>query len=58
VYDITNPVAPEFLSIISHTGDEAPEGLLAISAADSPNGHDLLVIFNEGSGTVTIYENQ
>ncbi|NKI26635.1 alkaline phosphatase [Arenibacter sp. 6A1] len=57
VYDITNPTMPEFLSILSHTGDEAPEGLLAIKAADSPSGKDLLVVSNEDSGTVTIYEN-
>ncbi len=32
VYDITNPNAPQFLDILSHTGDEAPEGLLIISS--------------------------
>ena len=57
MYDITNPTAPQFLQILSHPGDEAPEGLLIIPAKDSPSGKDLLVVSNEDSGTVTIYEN-
>lgn len=57
VYDITNPMAPQFLNLLSHTGDEGPEGLLAINAEDSPSGNALLVVSNEDSGTVTIYEN-
>ncbi len=55
VYDITMPLAPVFLDILFHDGDEAPEGLLAIPAAISPNGKDLLVVSNEVSGTVTFY---
>ncbi len=57
VYDITNPSAPMFLNILSHNGDEAPEGLLAIPAKNSPNGKDLLLVSNEDSGTVSIYQN-
>lgn len=58
VYDVTNPTAPQFLSILSHTGDFAPEGLLVIPAENSPSGKDVLVVSNEDSGTVTFYENQ
>ncbi|OEJ99100.1 alkaline phosphatase [Flavivirga aquatica] len=57
MYDVTNPIAPIFLDILSHTGDEAPEGLLVINAEDSPNGKDLLVVSNEDSGTISFYEN-
>ncbi|MEP3836437.1 MAG: choice-of-anchor I family protein [Algibacter sp.] len=57
VYDVTNPTAPKYMAILSHNGDEAPEGLLVIPAADSPNGRDLLVVSNEDSGTVSFYEN-
>ncbi len=58
VYDITNPTAPTFLSILSHAGDEAPEGVLIIPAENSPTGKDLLVVSNEDSGTVSFYENE
>jgi hypothetical protein len=57
VYDISNPMQPKFLDILSHSGDEAPEGILAVSSNDSPNGRDLLIVSNEDSGTVSIYEN-
>jgi len=58
VYDMTNPTAPEFIQLLAHADDEAPEGLLAIPAVDSPSGKDLLLVSNEDSGTVTIYENR
>ncbi|MEO1012666.1 MAG: choice-of-anchor I family protein [Bacteroidota bacterium] len=57
VYDITNPSFPIFMDILYNPGDEAPEGVLAISAEDSPTGKDLLVVSNEDSGTVSFYEN-
>ena len=67
VYDVTDPTASAFVgytntSIIDGNveegtaGDQGPEGLIFISAEDSPNGMPLLVVTNEVSGTTTIFE--
>lgn len=56
VYDMSNPSAPEFIDWLYNTEDIAPEGLLAIAADDSPTGENLLVITNEVSNTITMYE--
>lgn len=66
VYDITDPTAPEFATYINTrdfsgdaeagtAGDLGPEGLIVISAEDSPTGEPLLVVGYEVSGTTTIY---
>ena len=57
VYDISNPVSPVFLDILSSPADQGPEGLLAVPAQNSPSGKDLLIVSNEVSGTVSIYQN-
>ncbi|RYF68786.1 MAG: alkaline phosphatase, partial [Cytophagaceae bacterium] len=54
VYDVSNPAAPQFLQLFK-TGD-APEGVLFVSAANSPNGRSMLVVSNEGDGMVKIYQ--
>ncbi len=56
VYDVSNPMQPQFVQLIYNPGDLAPEGVLAVPSKDSPNGKDLLIIANEDSGTVSIYE--
>ena len=60
LYDISSPITPSFLYYISpkagDTRDLAPEGLLFISADRNPSGQPLLVLCNEGSGTMTAYE--
>lgn len=53
VYDLTNPAAPKFLQLLK-CGD-APEGVLFISAKDSPTKRSLLVISSEGDGVVKVY---
>lgn len=53
-YDISNPLNPIFLQVLA-TGD-APEGVLFISAKDSPaKGHSLLVVSSEDDGVIKIY---
>jgi hypothetical protein len=66
VYDITDPAAVQFVTYVNTrdfsgdpeagtAGDLGPEGVLFISAADSPTGEDLLVVSYEISGTTTIF---
>ncbi len=64
MYDLSDPASPKFVQYINHrsasgstvTGDMGPEGLKFISKNDSPNGRNLLVVANEISGTLSIYE--
>jgi hypothetical protein len=54
VYDVTNPVSPQYLQTVK-TGD-APEGILFIPASKSPTKRSLLVVSSEGDGSVKIYQ--
>ena len=62
MYDVTDPSAPFFVDYLNNrnfaagTGDLGPEGVHFIAANDSPNGRPLVVVANEISGTVTLYE--
>ncbi len=67
VYNITDPMAPYYVTYANNVnregnaeegtaGDQGPEGLVFISAEDSPTGTPLLVVTNEVSGSTTIYE--
>jgi DNA-binding beta-propeller fold protein YncE len=54
IVELSNPASPTLLQVL-HTGD-APEGILFISAEDSPNGRSLLVISCEGDGKVKVFQ--
>ena len=67
VYNVTDPLSPYFVQYINNTnpegnvdlgtaGDVAPEGLVFISANESPIRVPLLVVANEVSGTITLYK--
>jgi hypothetical protein len=55
-FDVTNPLAVTFTGGLRRTGDLNPEGLVVVSAADSPSGKPLLLVANEVSNTLTIHE--
>lgn len=65
-YDITTPNKPKFIEYfttrnfvetdIAQQGDLGPEGLIFVSAKDSPNGKPLLVVGNEVSGSTAVYQ--
>ncbi len=61
-YDVTNPAAPIFVGYNNKrsnppvaSDDLGSEGIIFISAADSPTGNALVVISNEISATVSVY---
>lgn len=60
VYDVTSPTSPSFVTYVNTrngaTGDRAPEGIVFIPAVDSPNKHPLLIVGNEASGTVAVFQ--
>jgi len=57
VYDVTDPTAPQLQELVpSPAGEEAPEGVLFIEAADTPTGLPWLAITHEDSGTVALYQ--
>jgi hypothetical protein len=69
-YDVSNPKAPEFQFYVNrrdfsvnanatnffNAGDFGPEGVIFISAKDSPNKKPLVVLANEISGTTTLFQ--
>ena len=66
IYDVSNPSAPVFLNYTnnrnfsvdaddSQAGDLGPEDVIHISAANSPDGKEYLVVSNEISGTVSAF---
>ncbi|MFN0127999.1 MAG: choice-of-anchor I family protein [Verrucomicrobiales bacterium] len=56
VFDVTNPMAVEFTTMIHRRGDLNPESMVIIPAADSPTGNPLLLVANEVSYSLTAYE--
>jgi hypothetical protein len=65
VYDVTNPYDAKFVDYVINRdlteggdiiGDSAPEGMAFVDATDSPTGNALLIIGNEVSGTVSVWQ--
>ncbi|WP_133471482.1 choice-of-anchor I family protein [Paraglaciecola marina] len=65
VYDITNPYNAEFVDYVINRditeggdliGDNAPEGMVFVDADTSPTGNALVIIGNEISGTVSVWQ--
>jgi hypothetical protein len=68
VYDVTNPYDVQFAEYVINRdltegltaadviGDLAPESLVFVAAENSPSGVPLLIVGNEVSGTVTVWQ--
>ena len=56
VYDVTNPINPKFVQYINDPVDRAVEGLIFVSAADSPTGKPLIITASEASNTVSVLQ--
>jgi len=61
-YDVTNPYTPTFVtyantrSLTEQKGDLGAEGIEFIAEEDSPNGKPLVLVGNEVSRTVSVFE--
>jgi hypothetical protein len=65
VYDVTNPYNAKFVDYVINRdlaeggdliGDSAPEGMVFVDASNSPTGNALVIIGNEVSGTVSVWQ--
>ncbi|UGS23510.1 choice-of-anchor I family protein [Flavobacterium channae] len=62
VYNITDPNNPVFVdyknsrSSSAYSGDHGPEGITYVTPANSTTGKGYVLVANEISGTITIYE--
>lgn len=64
VYDVSNPLAPVFVTYANNRtspavptqNDLGPEGILFVPATESPNGKDLLLLANEISSSVSVFQ--
>jgi len=57
-YDVTNPLNPQYVTYATNKfgGDYSPEGIIFVKATDSPNGKSLLILSNEVSSSISIFE--
>ena len=56
VYDITNPIKPVFIKILSC--GVGPEGVLFVDADKSPNGKSMLIVSSEVDGIIKIFSTE
>ncbi|HEX8506609.1 MAG TPA: choice-of-anchor I family protein, partial [Hymenobacter sp.] len=59
VNDPANPRLVQYLnnrSLTAGTGDQGPEGLVFVSGGNSPTGLPLLILANEVSSTIAVYQ--
>lgn len=65
VYDVTNPYDTKFVDYVINrdlteggdlVGDNGPEGMVFVDATNSPTGNALVIIGNEVSGTVSVWQ--
>jgi len=62
MFNVDNPSAPVFVGYANNRSttvsgpDLGAEGIIIISAADSPNGNTLVLLANEVSSTLSIYQ--
>jgi len=55
VFDVTDPTAVTYAGPARQDGDVSPEGMIVISAEDSPTGETLFVTSNEVSNDISIF---
>ncbi|WP_082115941.1 choice-of-anchor I family protein [Hymenobacter terrenus] len=62
VLNVNDPANPRLVQYVNNrsltngTGDQGPEGLVFVSATNSPTGSPLLLLANEVSSTISVYQ--